>query len=34
MNAAGVVASDVTTMVHEGGHAVHSFLTRHLPLYQ
>jgi oligoendopeptidase F len=33
MNAAGM-ASDVTTMVHEGGHAVHSFLTRHLPLYQ
>jgi oligoendopeptidase F len=33
MNAAGI-ASDVTTMVHEGGHAVHSFLTRHLPLYQ
>jgi len=33
MNAAGI-ASDVTTMVHEGGHAVHSFLARHLPLYQ
>ena len=23
---------DVVTMLHEGGHAVHSFLTRHLPL--
>jgi oligoendopeptidase F len=31
MNAAGQM-SDVTTMVHEGGHAVHSFLTHPLPL--
>ncbi|GAC1416730.1 MAG: M3 family oligoendopeptidase [Flavisolibacter sp.] len=31
MNAAGQM-SDVTTMVHEGGHAVHSFLAHHLPL--
>ena len=23
---------DVTTMVHEGGHAVHSFLSHHLEL--
>ncbi len=31
MNAAGQV-SDVTTMVHEGGHAIHSFLTHPLEL--
>ncbi|MBH2005266.1 MAG: M3 family oligoendopeptidase [Sphingobacteriia bacterium] len=31
MNAAGQM-SDVTTMVHEGGHAVHSFLSHPLPL--
>lgn len=31
MNAAGQMA-DVTTMVHEGGHAIHSFLAHHLPL--
>lgn len=31
MNAAGQM-SDVTTMVHEGGHAVHSFLAHDLPL--
>ena len=31
MNAAGQM-SDVTTMVHEGGHAVHSFLAHPLPL--
>src|SRR5215831_5376638 len=31
MNAAGQM-SDVTTMVHEGGHAVHSFLTHGLEL--
>jgi oligoendopeptidase F len=31
MNAAGQM-SDVTTMVHEGGHAVHSFLTHGLKL--
>ncbi len=31
MNAAGQM-SDVTTMVHEGGHAVHSFLAHQLPL--
>ena len=31
MNAAGQM-SDVTTMVHEGGHAVHSFLAHHLSL--
>jgi oligoendopeptidase F len=31
MNAAGQM-SDVTTMVHEGGHAIHSFLAHHLPL--
>ena len=31
MNAAGQM-SDVTTMVHEGGHAVHSFLTHDLEL--
>ncbi|MFI5196671.1 MAG: M3 family oligoendopeptidase [Chitinophagales bacterium] len=31
MNAAGTV-SDVITMMHEGGHAVHSFLTHNLPL--
>ncbi len=31
MNAAGQM-SDVTTMVHEGGHAVHSFLAHALPL--
>ena len=31
MNAAGQM-SDVTTMVHESGHAVHSFLAHPLPL--
>jgi len=31
MNAASQM-SDVTTMVHEGGHAVHSFLAHHLEL--
>jgi oligoendopeptidase F len=31
MNAAGQM-SDVTTMVHEGGHAIHSFLAHKLPL--
>ncbi len=31
MNAAGQM-HDVTTMVHEGGHAVHSFLAHHLTL--
>jgi oligoendopeptidase F len=31
MNAAGQMG-DVTTMVHEGGHAVHSFLAHGLPL--
>jgi oligoendopeptidase F len=31
MNAAGQM-HDVTTMVHEGGHAIHSFLTHQLPL--
>ncbi|TAD86446.1 MAG: M3 family oligoendopeptidase [Bacteroidetes bacterium] len=31
MNAAGQMA-DVTTMLHEGGHAVHSFLAHPLPL--
>ena len=31
MNAAGQF-DDVTTMVHEGGHAVHSFLAHELPL--
>lgn len=31
MNAAGQSA-DVTTMLHEGGHAIHSFLTHHLEL--
>ncbi len=31
MNAAGTM-SDVITMMHEGGHAVHSFLSHHLPL--
>jgi len=31
MNAAGS-QRDVVTMVHEGGHAVHSFLSRELPL--
>jgi oligoendopeptidase F len=31
MNAAGQM-DDVTTMVHEGGHAVHSFLAHKLPL--
>ncbi|HMO31369.1 MAG TPA: M3 family oligoendopeptidase [Lacibacter sp.] len=31
MNAAGTL-DDVTTMVHEGGHAVHSFLTHGLEL--
>jgi oligoendopeptidase F len=31
MNAAGQM-HDVTTMVHEGGHAIHSFLAHNLPL--
>ena len=31
MNAAGTV-NDVITMMHEGGHAVHSFLSHDLPL--
>lgn len=31
MNAAGTI-NDVITMVHEGGHAVHSFLSHSLPL--
>jgi oligoendopeptidase F len=31
MNAAGTL-DDVTTMVHEGGHAIHSFLSHHLEL--
>lgn len=31
MNAAGQMG-DVTTMVHEGGHAIHSFLAHDLPL--
>lgn len=31
MNSAGVLR-DVVTMVHEGGHALHSILTRNLPL--
>lgn len=31
MNAAGTM-SDVTTMVHEGGHAIHSFLSHNLEL--
>lgn len=31
MNAAGTL-DDVTTMVHEGGHAIHSFLTHNLEL--
>lgn len=31
MNAAGQMG-DLTTMVHEGGHAIHSFLTHNLPL--
>ncbi|MBX2931613.1 MAG: M3 family oligoendopeptidase [Chitinophagaceae bacterium] len=31
MNAAAQMA-DVTTMVHEGGHAIHSFLSHHLEL--
>ncbi|MBU3714508.1 MAG: M3 family oligoendopeptidase [Ferruginibacter sp.] len=31
MNAAGQM-HDVTTMVHEGGHAIHSFLAHDLPL--
>jgi oligoendopeptidase F len=31
MNAAGQMG-DVTTMVHEGGHAIHSFLAHELPL--
>lgn len=31
MNAAGQM-SDVTTMVHEGGHAIHSFLSHNLSL--
>ena len=31
MNAAGQMG-DVTTIIHEGGHAIHSFLAHHLPL--
>lgn len=31
MNAAGTEA-DVRTMLHESGHAIHSFVTRHIPL--
>lgn len=31
MNAAGTIG-DITTLVHEGGHAVHSFLTRDIPM--
>lgn len=31
MNAVGTL-QDVVTMVHEGGHAIHSFLSRHLPV--
>ncbi len=31
MNAAGTM-SDVITMMHEGGHAIHSFLAHHKPL--
>ncbi len=31
MNASGLI-SDLITMVHEGGHAIHSFLTHPLPL--
>lgn len=31
MNATGTLR-DVTTMVHEGGHAIHSFLSANLPL--
>lgn len=31
MNAAGA-QRDVVTMIHEGGHAVHSFLSRELPI--
>ena len=31
MNAVGTVR-DLVTMVHEGGHAIHSFLSRELPL--
>ncbi|MBC9931443.1 M3 family oligoendopeptidase [Chitinophaga qingshengii] len=31
MNAAGQM-KDLTTMVHEGGHAIHSFLSHNLPL--
>lgn len=31
MNSAGTIG-DVITMMHEGGHAVHSFLSHHLPL--
>ena len=32
MNAAEYAMDDVTTMVHEGGHTVHSFLAHHLEL--
>jgi oligoendopeptidase F len=31
MNAVGTL-TDLVTMVHEGGHAVHSFLSKHLPI--
>ncbi len=31
MNAAGTVG-DLTTLVHEGGHAIHSFITRSMPM--
>jgi len=33
MNAVGTFR-DITTMVHEGGHAVHSVLSNHLPLVE
>jgi oligoendopeptidase F len=33
MNAVGTM-NDVETMVHEGGHAIHSFLSSHLPSFQ
>ena len=31
MNAAGSI-DDITTLVHEGGHVIHSFLTRDIPI--
>ena len=33
MNAAGTLR-DVETLMHEGGHAIHSFLSAHLPLVE